>query len=163
MLASSWFSFQIAMCPVKSVYDFSDPCITPIHFTNCCQGVYGQLPFPNVSDFFRSLPRNHQLLWCGQRNGVFQQGKGSLLAQVHVCACVCARQGRAAPSLQGELRVTHLLTLGNLHFVVPCSPFKTRKAKRHTSPSSFWNLSLVESKLRDGELHWESQLKHSRC
>lgn len=109
MLASSWFSFQIAMCPVKSVYDFSDPCITPIHFTNCCQGVYGQLPFPNVSDFFRSLPRNHQLLWCGQRNGVFQQGKGSLLAQsACVCLCVCkARQG--SPITAGRI-ASHTLT-----------------------------------------------------
>lgn len=81
----------------------------PCHFTNCCRGVYGEAPFPNVSDF-REPAQKPSAFTAWSQKCVCLPGQGLLfslrstcgcLQKLSVCVCVCscarARQGRTAP------------------------------------------------------------------
>lgn len=102
----------------------------PCHLTNCCPGVYGQVSFPNVSNFSGACPETISFYGVVREMECFQQGKASLLPG---SACVCLQKLRVCKARQPSsitagrirrwLRVTHLLTAANLYFVVLQSSF----------------------------------------
>lgn len=72
----------------------------PCHFTNCCRGVYGPLPFPNVSDFFffqEPAQKPSAFMVWPQKCVFLSRARPPCSLWVHVCACrssVCV-QGKA--------------------------------------------------------------------
>lgn len=127
----------------------------PCHFTNCCRGVYGEAPFPNVSDF-REPAQKPSAFTAWSQKCVCLPGQGLLFPSgVHVgacrsslCVCVCARvpgQGKAGQlhnsrengggdSESPTYSLAH--TVGNLYFVVLPGTFEAKAGKKAQVPSS---------------------------
>lgn len=145
----------------------------PCHFTNCCWGVYGQVPFPNVSDFSGACPETISFYGVVTEMVFFLPGKG--LPAPSECMCVPAEivcvQGKAGQlhncrengggdceSPTYSLWETCILWFCRGVF----RPRQAKKNKKDTGPLLVTKFitcgKQTRCQLRDEELQWESQL-----
>lgn len=128
----------------------------PCHFTNCCWGVYGQVPFPNVSDFSGACPETISFYGVVTEMVFFYQGKASLLPACvclqKLCVCKARQDSSITAGRMEEVTASHPLThSGKPVFCGFAEEFlgqgRQKKIKKTQVPSWLPNLSLVESKL----------------
>lgn len=153
MLASSWFSFQIAMCPVKSVYDFSDPCITPMPLYKLLPRCLRRGAFPKCKRFSGTCPETISFYGVVTEMCVFTRARPPFslrstcgcLQKLSLCVCVLVCLGKArqdssiTPGRMEEVTpshpLTHWHTLWETCILWFCPALlRPRQAKRHKSP-----------------------------